>query len=105
MLSRNKLREILSKHQQAFQGSKVLPSKKPNERIKNKNLKTPSEKIFLENIEYSDAMNHIGVTGRRTPIEYFTYKEDDFHYKKPTEQTDYSKLDIFHRAVSPSEYE
>ncbi|XP_018783856.1 PREDICTED: gustatory receptor for sugar taste 64a [Bactrocera latifrons] len=101
MLSRNKLREILSKHQQAFEGSKILPSKSANEKIKNISLGKPIEKIFLENIEDSDVMKPFGMTGRRTPIEYFTYKEDDFHYKKPSEHTDYSRLDIFHRAVSP----
>nr|XP_014092182.2 gustatory receptor for sugar taste 64a isoform X1 [Bactrocera oleae] len=101
MLSRNKLREILSKHDQAFQRNKILPSKTTNENIKNKSLGKPNEKLFLENIEDSDVMNPIGMTGRLTPIEYFTYKEDDFHYKKPTERIDYSRLDIFHRAVGP----
>lgn len=103
MLSRNKLREILSKHDQVFQRNKILPSKTTNENINNKSLGKPNEKLFLENIEDSDVMNPIGMTGRLTPIEYFTYKEDDFHYKKPTERIDYSRLDIFHRAVGPSE--
>ncbi|XP_054734432.1 uncharacterized protein LOC129241906 [Anastrepha obliqua] len=100
MLSRNKLREILMKQHKVFRKSNVKPSKKSNGRGKSTNLKTQNEKVLVENIESNDT-NAMELFGRRTPVEYFTLIEKDLHYIKPNEHTDYSKLDIFHRAVSP----
>ncbi|XP_067648195.1 gustatory receptor for sugar taste 64a-like isoform X2 [Eurosta solidaginis] len=106
MLNRNKLREILMKYQMGMPrndvGQTVGKFDKDRDPKASTILKSPNEKLVVENIEdTNNVVKAVELIGRRTPIEYFTYNEEDFKYIKPKEHTDYSKLDIFHRAISP----